>query len=101
MRLFWSLEALEDLAALREFIERDDPAAARRTALRIVEAVETLIPANPKVGRPGRLQEHGSSSSPARPLSSPIGFMRERSRYCGFSTARAAGPIGYEGKRAA
>ncbi len=55
MRLFWSLEALEDLAALREFIERDDPAAARRTALRIVEAVETLIRANPKVGRPGRL----------------------------------------------
>ncbi len=40
---------------MREFIERDDPTAARKTALRIVEAVETLIPANPKVGRPGRV----------------------------------------------
>jgi toxin ParE1/3/4 len=40
---------------LREFIELDDPTAARRTALRIVAAVETLIPANPKVGRPGRV----------------------------------------------
>ena len=55
MRLFWSPQALEDLGDLREFIERDDPTAARRTALRIVEAVETLIPANPKVGRPGRV----------------------------------------------
>jgi toxin ParE1/3/4 len=55
VRLVWSPQAVEDLAALRAYIERDDPAAARKTALRIIEAVETLIPANPKVGRPGRV----------------------------------------------
>ena len=55
MRLVWSAEAVEDLAALRAFIESDDPTAARRTALRIIEAIETLIPDNPQVGRPGRV----------------------------------------------
>jgi toxin ParE1/3/4 len=55
VRLVWSPQAVEDLAALRAYIERDDPIAARKTALRIIEAVDTLIPANPKVGRPGRV----------------------------------------------
>jgi toxin ParE1/3/4 len=55
VRLVWSPQAVEDLAELRAYIERDDPAAARKTALRIIEAVDTLIPANPKVGRPGRV----------------------------------------------
>jgi toxin ParE1/3/4 len=55
VRLVWSPQAVEDLAALRAYIEGDDPKAARKTAVRIVEAIETLIPANPKVGRPGRV----------------------------------------------
>ena len=55
MRLVWSPQAVEDLAALRAYIEGDDPKAARKTAVRVVEAIETLIPANPKVGRPGRV----------------------------------------------
>ncbi len=55
MKLVWSAQAVEDLPALRAFIETDDPAAARRTALRVIEAIETLIPANPQVGRPGRV----------------------------------------------
>ena len=55
MKRYWSPQAIEDLAALRSFIESDDSAAARRTALRIIEAVETLIPANPQAGRPGRV----------------------------------------------
>jgi toxin ParE1/3/4 len=55
VRLVWSPQAVEDLAALRAYIEGDDPKAARKTAVRIVEAIETLIPAHPKVGRPGRV----------------------------------------------
>jgi toxin ParE1/3/4 len=55
VRLVWSPQAVEDLAALRAYIEGDDPKAARKTAVRIVEAIETLIPANPKVGRQGRV----------------------------------------------
>ena len=55
MRLIWSRQAVEDIAALRAFIESEDPAAARRSVLRIIEAVETLIPANTQAGRPGRV----------------------------------------------
>jgi toxin ParE1/3/4 len=39
---------------VRSYIAKDNPAAARRIALRIVEAVEQL-PDNPHVGRPGRV----------------------------------------------
>ena len=51
----WSPEAINDLAALRAYIEQDDPAAAPRVVLRIIENVETLLPDNPEMGRPGRV----------------------------------------------
>ena len=37
----WSPEAIDDLAALRAYIEQDDPAAAQHVALHIVQNVET------------------------------------------------------------
>ena len=55
MNLVWSPQAVDDLAALRAFIAQDDSKAAQRIAARIVQAVETLIPANPHIGRPGRV----------------------------------------------
>jgi len=51
----WSREAIDDLAALRAYIEADNPAAARGVALHIIRNVETLLPANPEMGRPGRV----------------------------------------------
>ena len=51
----WSPEAINDLAALRAHIEQDDPAAAQRVVLRIIENVETPLPDNPEMGRPGRV----------------------------------------------
>ncbi len=51
----WSEEALDDLLSLHAYIELDDPAAARRVTLHIVESVETLLANNPKMGRPGRV----------------------------------------------
>jgi toxin ParE1/3/4 len=51
----WSPEAIGDLAALRASIEQDDPVAARRVALQIIRNVETLLPNNPEMGRPGRV----------------------------------------------
>jgi toxin ParE1/3/4 len=51
----WSPEAIDDLAALRAYIEQDDPAAALRVALHIVQNVETLLPNNLDMGRPGRV----------------------------------------------
>jgi toxin ParE1/3/4 len=51
----WSPEAMEDLAALRAYIEKNDPAAARRVALHIVESIETLLCDHPELGRSGRV----------------------------------------------
>jgi toxin ParE1/3/4 len=55
VRLIWSRRAVADLRELRAFIEQDAPGAAKRITERIVESIETMIPANPKIGRPGRV----------------------------------------------
>ena len=55
MTPIWSPEAIEDLAALRAYIEQDDRAAAQRVALHIIRNVETLFSSNPEMGRPGRV----------------------------------------------
>ena len=51
----WSPKAIDDLIALRAYIEQDDPAAAQRVALNIVRNIETLLTINPETGRPGRV----------------------------------------------
>jgi toxin ParE1/3/4 len=55
MNPVWSPEALADLAALRAWIAQDDPAAVQRVAFHIIHNVETLLPASPAMGRPGRV----------------------------------------------
>jgi len=55
VRLVWSQRAVADLRELHAFIEQDAPGAARRIAERIIETIETMIPANPGIGRPGRV----------------------------------------------
>jgi toxin ParE1/3/4 len=54
VRLVWSTESAEDLAALRAFIAADSPSAAKRVVRRIAEMAETLPPQNPEIGRRGR-----------------------------------------------
>lgn len=51
----WSPDAIEDLVSLRAFIAEDDPAAAQRVVLHILDSVETLLPRNPRMGRAGRV----------------------------------------------
>jgi toxin ParE1/3/4 len=55
MTLIWSPEAIADLVALRAYIEQDDPAAAQRVSLHIIQNVETLLATSPEIGRPGRV----------------------------------------------
>lgn len=55
MTIQWADDAIDDLKSLHAFIARDNLAAARKMALTIVEAVEALLPANPHLGRPGRV----------------------------------------------
>ena len=55
MRVVWSAAARADVAKLRAYVARDNPTAAGRIALRVAESVETILPAHPAVGRPGRV----------------------------------------------
>jgi toxin ParE1/3/4 len=71
MTPIWSPEAIADLVALRAYIERDDPAAAQRVALHIIHNVETLLPNNPGMGRPGRVPETRELVIPKTPFIVP------------------------------
>lgn len=42
MKLIYSSDAIEDLTRLREFIERVNPAAARRVAVELIERIDQL-----------------------------------------------------------
>ena len=53
MRIVWSETAIANLVEIREYIERDQPAAARRVAQRILVSVQRLSQ-QPNLGRPGR-----------------------------------------------
>jgi toxin ParE1/3/4 len=55
MRTVWSPQAIDDLVALRTYIEQDNPAAARRIVLHIIQNIDTLLPRSPEMGRPGRV----------------------------------------------
>ena len=55
MKLSWTRQAIGDLTEAREFIARDDPAAARRVADRLVAAAASLL-RSPEIGRAGRIE---------------------------------------------
>jgi toxin ParE1/3/4 len=56
MRIVWSQTAISNLIEIRNYIEQDKPAAARRLAERILESVERLAE-HPHLGRAGREPE--------------------------------------------
>lgn len=55
MKIVWSADAVDDLAALRTYIEREEPQAARRIALHILDSIESLLPESSQMGRAGRV----------------------------------------------
>jgi toxin ParE1/3/4 len=55
MTVTWSPEALFDLADPRDYIAEDNPDAARRVAIAVVQMVEDGLSINPKLGHPGRI----------------------------------------------
>ena len=54
MEIIWLRRAVNDLAALRRYIGQDNPDAAYRISVRLVDAVARLAQ-NPAMGRPGRV----------------------------------------------
>lgn len=55
MRLRWTRRAERDLDEIAEYIGQDSPAAAGRVVLELIDQVESLLPAHPVIGRPGRV----------------------------------------------
>ena len=55
MKVIWSPDALFDMADLREYIAEDNPDAARRVAIALVQTVEEGLSMNPQLGHPGRV----------------------------------------------
>jgi plasmid stabilization system protein ParE len=52
----WSPEAIDDLVALRAYIEQDDPDAAQRVAVRIIQTIEPI----PRWGDPAEFRGHAN-----------------------------------------
>ena len=55
MRIQWTEAAAGDLESIAAWIGPDDPGAAARQVLLVVDAVEELLPRHPALGRAGRL----------------------------------------------
>lgn len=55
MRLRWTRLAECDLDEIADYIEGENPAAAARVVLEIIDQVEKLLPEHPAIGRPGRV----------------------------------------------
>jgi addiction module RelE/StbE family toxin len=55
LRLRWTRLAERDLDEIAAYIGQDNPAAAARVILELIDQVETLLPAHPAIGRPGRV----------------------------------------------
>jgi toxin ParE1/3/4 len=71
MKVVWSPEAIDDLAAVRAFIADNDPHAARRIVLAILRHIEELLPGNPEMGRPGRVPGTRELVIPRTPFIAP------------------------------
>jgi toxin ParE1/3/4 len=71
MIVVWSPATIADLTQLRVYIAEDDPAAAQRVALHIAHNVETLLPTNPQIGRPGRVPGTRELAIPKTPFIVP------------------------------
>ncbi|CCJ06112.1 Plasmid stabilization system protein, RelE/ParE family [Methylocystis sp. SC2] len=84
-------EAIDDLAALRAQISRDNPAAARRVALHLLEMIGTPLAENPPIGRPGRVPGTREFVIDKTPYIVPYRVKETRFRYCASIMGRVAG----------
>jgi len=75
MRVIWSETAIDNLIEIRQYIEKDQPAAARRTAQRILVSVSRLAK-HPHLGRPGREPDTRELIVPGTPYIIPYRIHR-------------------------
>lgn len=55
MRVRWTMPALADLDSIQDYIATRSPPAASRLVNDILDRTDTLLSANPEIGRPGRV----------------------------------------------
>lgn len=55
MRLRWTRLADRDLEEIAQYVGQDNPAAAARVVLELIDQAETLLPEYPAIGRAGRV----------------------------------------------
>lgn len=55
MRILWRERAIRHLAAIEDYVEQRNPAAARAVQMRIARSV-SLLSSHPEMGRPGRVE---------------------------------------------
>lgn len=77
MRIIWTETAIANLVGIRQYIEQDQPAAARRVAQRILASVERLAK-HPHLGRPGREPETRELIVAGTPYIVPYRIHRDR-----------------------
>lgn len=54
MKIRWLGDSIEDLIALRQYIAKENPLAAKRVATKIIQSVNFLLE-QPGIGRAGRV----------------------------------------------
>ena len=77
MTVVWSPRAIGHLAALRDYIARENPGAAARTATTLLAAVDRLAEL-PNLGRPGRVSGTRELVVPGTRYSIPYRMRGER-----------------------
>ena len=88
----WSPRAIRHLTALRAYIARDNPDAAARVALTILNSVERVAEL-PNLGRPGRLAGTRELVVPGTPYVIPYRVGRERLEIIAVFHGRQRWPI--------
>jgi toxin ParE1/3/4 len=96
MNIAWSPEAIEDLVSLRAYIAEDNPAAAERVVLHIVQNIEQLLPDNPNIGRAGRVPGTREFVIPRTPYIVPIGSSAAQSRFYASIMGHGVGPTDFD-----
>ncbi|MBI4275507.1 MAG: type II toxin-antitoxin system RelE/ParE family toxin [Rhizobiales bacterium] len=76
--ILWSPEAIDELASLRAYIAEDNPAVARRVALRIIHSIEQLLAGQPRMGRAGRVSGTRELMVPEMPYVIPYRIRNNR-----------------------
>jgi len=77
LKIFWLKFARLDLHDIRDYISQDNPEAAEKTIISIIDTVETLSTL-PEIGKPGRIKNTRELIIPGVPYTIPYRIKGDR-----------------------